>query len=322
MIGLIVTFIFLIIALFICILALRYFKKIQIIEIQQDKQIQKKQQLENQIKQKQNQIISLVTKEQDLKNNLKSVQKQITNLTREQDRLFQEQTQIIKKRVQEYKQLVDKSANCYIDEVEKRYEAADVAHAQKMASIKAEQDKAAAALNNLKETRKIAYERVLKQQEVKDNKDNYRLIPSSQDLHDARILENIKPNLNKQRILSMLIWQSVWQPIAKKQFPIILQDKTKTGIYRITNIQTDECYIGQAIDVYKRWCQHCKAGLGIDTPAGNKLYKAIQKYGLQNFTFELICECPKEQLNEKENYFIELYQSNLYGYNGNIGVKK
>lgn len=322
MIGLIVTFIFLIITLFICILGLRYFKKIQIIEIQQDKQIQKKQQLEQQIKKKQIQVISLTTKEQNLKNNLKSIQKQLTELTREQDRIFQEQTQIIKKRVQEYKQLVDKSANCYIDEVEKRYEAADAAHVQKMASIKAEQDEAAAALNNLKETRKIAYERVLKQQEVKDNKDNYRLTPSSQDLHDVHILENIKPNLNKQRILSMLIWQSVWQPIAKKQFPIILQDKTKTGIYRITNIQTDECYIGQAVDVYKRWCQHCKAGLGIDTPAGNKLYKAIQKYGLQNFTFELICECPKEQLNEKENYFIELYQSNLYGYNGNIGVKK
>lgn len=79
-------------------------------------------------------------------------------------------------------------------------------------------------------------------------------MPYYQDLHDVHILENIKPNLNKQRILSMLIWQSVWQPIAKKQFPIILQDKTKTGIYRITNIQTDECYIGQAVDVYKRWC--------------------------------------------------------------------
>ncbi len=318
MIGLI----FLIIGLIFFIIAISYFQRIKVIRIQRNEQIQKKQQLENQIKQKQIQVISLSERQHSLKEKLTQAQNKLTETFKEQDRIFQEQTQIIKKRVQEYKQLVDKSANCYIDEVEKRYEAADAAHVQKMASIKAEQDEAAAALNNLKETRKIAYERVLKQQEVKDNKDNYRLMPYYQDLHDVHILENIKPNLNKQRILSMLIWQSVWQPIAKKQFPIILQDKTKTGIYRITNIQTDECYIGQAVDVYKRWCQHCKAGLGIDTPAGNKLYKAIQKYGLQNFTFELICECPKEQLNEKENYFIELYQSNLYGYNGNIGVKK
>ena len=120
----------------------------------------------------------------------------------------------------------------------------------------------------------------------------------------------------------MLIWQTFWQPIAKKQFPIILQAKTKTGIYKITNIQTDESYIGQSTDVYKRFCQHCKAGLGIDTPVGNKLYKAMQDYGLQNFTFELICECSKQELNEKQQYFIELYQANLYGYNGNKGINK
>ena len=51
----------------------------------------------------------------------------------------------------------------------------------------------------------------------------------------------------------MLIWQTYWQPIAKKQFPIIIQSKTKTGIYKITNLQTNQCYIGQAIDIYKRW---------------------------------------------------------------------
>ena len=120
----------------------------------------------------------------------------------------------------------------------------------------------------------------------------------------------------------MLIWQTFWQPLAKQRFPIILQAKTKIGIYKITNIRTEECYIGQSLDIYKRWCQHCKAGLGIDTPVGNKLYKAIQKDGLQNFTFELIIECSKEQLNEKEKYFIELYQSDTYGYNGTGGNKK
>jgi len=92
----------------------------------------------------------------------------------------------------------------------------------------------------------------------------------------------------------MLIWQTYFQPIAKKQFPIILQDKTKMGVYKITNIKTDESYIGQSVDIYKRWSDHCKAGLGIDTPVGNKLYKAMLEQGLENFTFELLCECSKE----------------------------
>ena len=176
-------------------------------------------------------------------------------------------------------------------------------------------------LDKLKATRAAAHEALLKEQEVKENKDNYKLSPSQSDLADARRLEVVKRELNKPRILSMLIWQTYWQPIAKKQFPIILQAKTKCGIYKITNQITDECYIGQAVDVYKRWNEHCKCGLGIDTPPGNKLYKSIQEYGLENFTFELLTECDSKELNEKEKYFIELYQADIYGLNSQGGNK-
>ena len=176
-------------------------------------------------------------------------------------------------------------------------------------------------LDKLKATRAAAHEALMKEQEIKDNKDNYRLIPSEADLADSRRLEIVKRELNKPRILCMLIWQTYWQPLAKKQFPLILKDKTKCGIYKITNQITDECYIGQAVDVYKRWNEHCKCGLGIDTPPGNKLYKAMQEYGLNNFTFELIEECDKTELNEKERYFIELYQADTFGLNGTGGNK-
>ena len=47
-----------------------------------------------------------------------------------------------------------------------------------------------------------------------------------------------------------------------------------------------------------------------------------QEYGLQNFTFEILLECNRDELNEKEKYFISLYQADTYGYNGNIGVNK
>ena len=119
----------------------------------------------------------------------------------------------------------------------------------------------------------------------------------------------------------MLIWQYYYQPIAKKQFPIILHGSDVGGIYKITNIQTEQAYIGQSVDIYKRWMEHCKAGLGIDTPVGNKLYQAMLSDGLYNFTFELLCQCSNLELNEKEKYFIELYQANLYGYNGTKGNK-
>jgi hypothetical protein len=46
----------------------------------------------------------------------------------------------------------------------------------------------------------------------------------------------------------------------------ILGTKTICGIYKITNLNTNMCYIGQAVDMATRWKTHCKCGLGIDTP--------------------------------------------------------
>lgn len=65
-----------------------------------------------------------------------------------------------------------------------------------------------------------------------------------------------------------------------------------------------------------------KCGLGIDTPANNKLYQAMKKEGIYNFTFELLEECSSESLNEKEAYYIDLYKSKDFGYNSSIGIKK
>lgn len=76
----------------------------------------------------------------------------------------------------------------------------------------------------------------------------------------------------------------------------------------------------QKSDIDKRWKDHAKCGLGIDTPVGNKLYKAMKEYGLNNFSFELLEECPRELLNEKEMFYIQSYQSDKFGYNSNKGI--
>ena len=245
----------------------------------------------------------------------------ILQIKRKADATYEEQKWKINNRVVQFKKVAEQSANYFVDNLEKVYVAAEAGHAQKMTRLQEQIDGAAADLQKLKDTRKAAHQALLKEQEIKENKDNYCLIPSSLELQDIYTLQRIKKDLHKPRILSMLIWQTFWQPIAKEKFPIILQDRTKMGIYKITNLQTDQCYIGQSVDIYKRFCDHCKAGLGIDTPVGNKLYKAMQEYGLQNFSFELLCECSKQELDEKEKYFIQLYQADLYGYNGTKGNK-
>lgn len=268
----------------------------------------------------------------------KAINKEINQLSSKKTKLlnditsWERQNSIIKenakKQIQEqintYKQKASYEVERYIEslQIQKNNEQINFENQKnqyqnQLNSVKNELDK-------LKSTRAAAHEALLKQQQVKDNKQKYCLIPNQNDLDDIYKLQRIKKDLHKPRILSMLIWQTYWQPLAKKQFPQILSTAaTKTGIYKITNLKTNDCYIGQSLDIYKRWCQHCKCGLGIDTPVGNKLYKAMFQYGLQNFTFELLEECPKDALtlNEKEKYFIELYDAKNFGYNSTGGNK-
>lgn len=258
----------------------------------------------------------------EAKNRLTSIEEKIQQKEQQFNQKYNFEEQTIQSRLREYKELKQKSIDQQIQLYRSRYQNEKAGYEQELSQLQEEVQATAASLQTLKQTRKAAFQAILKQKEVKNKINDYRLIPSDIQLSDIKKLEKVKMELAKPRILSMLIWQTYWQPLAKIKFPIILKDKTKMGIYKITNSQTGECYIGQAVDIYKRWNQHCKAGLGIDTPPGNKLYKAMQEYGLQNFTFEILLECSRDELNEKEKYFISLYQADTYGYNSNIGVNK
>ena len=250
-----------------------------------------------------------------LKNNINTLNNSIQEKNEELNRLHQQSINSLEVE----KQLSEQAFDNYFKTLEQQYDKTDKEYAAKVQSCEEELSLVQADLDKMREMRAAAQQALLKEQEIKENKDNYRLIPTDADLADIKTLERVKRQLNKPRILSMLIWQTYWQPIAKRQFPVIIKAKTATGIYKITNTITEQCYIGQALDIYKRWSQHAKCGLGIDTPPGNKLYQAIQEYGLENFTFEVLTECNSTELDEKEKYFISLYQADIFGYNGTKG---
>ena len=87
------------------------------------------------------------------------------------------------------------------------------------------------------------------------------------------------------------------------------------GIYKIENKINGKVYIGQSIDILRRWREHRVAAHNNEAP----LYRAIRKYGLESFNFEVIEECCREELNDKEiNYIIE-YDSFYTGYNLTTG---
>ena len=176
-------------------------------------------------------------------------------------------------------------------------------------------------LKSLQETRAAAIAAAQKEKEIQDNKDDYCLILPREEANDVEILRGILKKIAKPRSILMAIWQAYYAPIAKKKFPKILGKTDVCGIYKITNQETGECYIGQAVDVRRRWMDHSKMMLQIDAPKNNQLYMAAAEYGLDSFSFELLLECEPNQLNEKEKYFIKLYNSDAIGYNQNRGVK-
>lgn len=90
------------------------------------------------------------------------------------------------------------------------------------------------------------------------------------------------------------------------------------GIYKITNNINNHCYIGQSIHIEKRFLEH-KNKYNWAREKNKPLYLAFQKYGLENFTFEIIEECESNQLNQKEQYWIQYYNSFNNGYNVTSG---
>lgn len=92
------------------------------------------------------------------------------------------------------------------------------------------------------------------------------------------------------------------------------------GIYKIENLINHHCYIGQSRNIEKRWEDHKIAAFNPNQNSYNyPLYRAIRKYGLENFSFEIIEQCLIEELNGKEIYWIGFYHAFGEGYNQTIG---
>lgn len=90
-------------------------------------------------------------------------------------------------------------------------------------------------------------------------------------------------------------------------------------IYKITNTLNNKIYIGQTVKtVEKRFQQH-KNNSNKEYFSQIVLYKAFNKYGVENFICEQLEEVPNKLLDEREKYWIEFYDSYFDGYNSTLG---
>lgn len=90
-------------------------------------------------------------------------------------------------------------------------------------------------------------------------------------------------------------------------------------IYKITNDINQKIYIGKTdFSIEKRFKEHCKDAFR-DKNEKRPLYSAMRKYGVENFHIELVEECPQEEVDKKEIYWIGFYKSFSNGYNATLG---
>ena len=171
-----------------------------------------------------------------------------------------------------------------------------------------------ARLEDLRRKTTAAVEAYKREQEKKEKQDFYRIKLSEADAVEIEKLREVAKILRDSEPLNKVIWKVYYENPFSDLCSRVVGKKMRTGIYKITNIKNNMCYVGQAKDIASRWNQHCKRGVGADTPTKNKIYPAMLEYGIENFTFEIIEDCELEKLGEREKFWQDYFKAKEYGY--------
>ena len=173
-------------------------------------------------------------------------------------------------------------------------------------------------LEKIRATKAAAMEAQLREEEIKNQATFYTLQLNDADKRDVAYLQSIEYNLREPRPLRMLIWSTFYRDKAN-DLAARIGAVGASGIYKITHIDSGISYIGQARDIKERLVTHIKCSLGIDTPVTSQLYAFTREKGIDNFTFEVLEKCSINELNEKEKFYIDLYQTYDFGLNKTRG---
>lgn len=160
---------------------------------------------------------------------------------------------------------------------------------------------------------------IVRQQKLKEETEFYKIQIDDESLEDIEILTSIKNKLYNNKMLDKVIYDNyINKPVLEMTRRVLPRSKV-CGIYKITNQLNEMIYIGRSVDIRNRWRGHCRSAFGLEGLADSLFQRALKKDGIQNFTFELLEEVDRENINDREKYWIEFYKSNVYGYNMKVG---
>jgi len=135
-------------------------------------------------------------------------------------------------------------------------------------------------------------------------REQYAIQLSERDKEDIEKLTCL--NLYNDKVIPELIWKYYYQDKVNNLTKQIFGTKSISGIYRIVNIETNECYVGKSVDVVKRIKEHIKGSLGISTIADQAIHQAMAQ-DITKWQYELLAEVSSKQLSEEEKYWIEYF---------------
>ena len=184
---------------------------------------------------------------------------------------------------------------------------------------KTELDHLLIQLSDFQQKQQVINEEILRRRQLEDQQDFYRVVIDESSLSDIQILLSIREKLILRENLDKLIYDAYISKPVVEMTKRVLNGRAPSGIYKITRLRTGEIYIGKSTDIKKRWSEHCKTAYGVGNIAHSILHTTIKKDGVENFTFELLEEVPKDKLTEREKYWISFYGSKDYGLNERVG---
>ena len=250
-----------------------------------------------------------------LQNNIAGLQKQAENTSnalyeKSYELANEKMNQAAKTMSDNYKKLEEAAKKEYLESLEDY----TISFQQEIENKQNELEKVNLQLNDLTAKLDSAIEAAKRAEEIKLNQEFYRLQLSQADIDEIKRLREVTPYLRDSEPLNKVIWKVYYEKPYTDLIGRVVGNTSRTGIYKITNIENQMCYVGQAVNLADRFKQHIKRGIGAETPTRNKLYPAMLEYGVENFTFEIVEECERSKLNEREDYWQEYFHARDYGY--------
>lgn len=164
-------------------------------------------------------------------------------------------------------------------------------------------------LNEYQAKRAAINDAILRERELEEKEDFYRISIKENDIKDIEVLRSIEPRLTNREVLNKLIYEVFIKRPLMEMEKRVLQGRKIGGIYKITYIKTGESYIGRSVDIGNRWKEHCLSSLNIGTIAHSTFHNVLADKGLQNFTWEVLEEVDKDKQSSREKYWIDFYQT-------------